>query len=120
MIMLVDDDPDQIEYISHVLRSNGFDVIAFDDPNKALQAIREKNEVDLVISDLRMPRLNGLEFTESLRKARSDVPVIMMTADPSVETFFKALGLGILDFIIKPVKESDVIRTVNAFIRKAA
>jgi CheY-like chemotaxis protein len=118
--MVVDDDPGQVEYLSHVLRGNGFDVIVFDDPHEALQAIRQENAIDLVITDLRMPRIDGLEFTGMLRKAYPAMPVIMLTADPSVEAFFKAFGLGVQDFINKPVKESDVIRAVNAFLNKAA
>ena len=120
IIMLVEDDPRQIEYISGFLRQNGFDVLTFEDPVKALQAVQRENVIDLVITDLRMPRLDGLQFTELLRKVCPDVPVIVVTADPSVEAFFKAFGLGIYDFINKPVKESDVIRTVNAFINKSA
>ena len=59
--MLVEDDPRQIEYISGFLRQNGFDVLTFEDPVKALQAVQRENVIDLVITDLRMPRLDGLQ-----------------------------------------------------------
>jgi DNA-binding NtrC family response regulator len=117
-IMLLDDDSHQREYLSDVLQENGYQVISFADANEALSAIRQK-AFHLVITDLKMPDIDGLKFVEMLHEIHSEIPVIMVTGHASVETYFKALGLGVFEFINKPINESEIKRIVQAVIDKS-
>ncbi len=118
-IMLLDDDSHQREYLSDILQENGYQVIAFEDANEALSAIRQKTLIHLVITDLRMPHMDGLKFVEILREICSEIPVIMLTGHANVETYFKAIGLGVFEFINKPINESEIKRIVLKVINKA-
>ncbi len=118
-IMLLDDDAHQREYLLGVLQENGYQVIAFEDANEALSVVRQKTLIHLVITDLRMPHMDGLKFVESLREIRSEIPVIMLTGHADVETYFKAIGLGVFEFINKPINESEIKRIVQKVINKA-
>ena len=118
-VMIVDDDVDQREYLTVILQSNGLQVISFENAHKALSAIRDKTSIDIVITDLQMPHMNGLQFVEALRKILPGIPVIVLTGHASVETYFKSFGLGVLEYINKPIDESEVIRIVKLVINKA-
>ena len=116
-IMLVDDDKDQNEFISDMLKRNGFEVVVFDDPHGAILSIQQKKKpVDTIITDLCMPYLDGLEFIEILRRISPETPVVLLTAHPSIEAYFNAFSLGVREFINKPVRESEIIRVINTIL----
>jgi len=119
IVMIVEDDVCQREYLTEILQKNGLEVISFENAHKALSAIRDKTSIDLVITDLQMPQMNGLEFVEAFRKNLPEIPVIVLTGHASVETYFKSFGLGVLEYINKPIDESEVIRIVKLVINKA-
>jgi len=117
-ILLVDDDDAHLKHMSEVLRMSGFGVASFHDAPSALLSIRSAVGIDLVITDFRMPGMNGLEFVEALRRLLPDVPVIMLTAQGDIDSYFKALKLGIFEYISKPVNSGELLRIVKVALSK--
>ncbi len=118
-ILLVDDDNESLQDMSEILRMSGYSVAVFHEAPSALYfANREVRKFDLVITDYRMPGMNGLELVEALRRLLPDVPVIMLTAHGDIDTYFKAFKLGIFEYINKPVNASEFRRIVKVALER--
>ena len=113
-ILLVDDELENLRSLGEILNRFGYRVIAKPDGKSALDIVREGAEVDLVITDYRMPGMNGLEFLTTLRQVSPSVPAIMLTAYGAVETYLKSLSLGVFEYVNKPVKAKELGRIVKA------
>jgi two-component system response regulator PilR (NtrC family) len=100
-VLVVDDEPSMRELLAIVLAREGYDVTLAESGAAALAAL-ERGEPDLVISDIRMPDLDGVEVLRAARGQDADVPVVMMTAFASAETAVEALRLGAADYLTKP------------------
>ncbi|MBL7198969.1 MAG: response regulator [Anaerolineae bacterium] len=112
-VLIVDDRRENIAFLAEsVLRPAGYDVTTAADGVEGVQrALREKP--DLIITDLHVPRLNGLEILKALRQARSAIPVILMTFHGSEEAAVQAFQLGAKDYIIKPCTIQDMQRAIE-------
>ena len=117
-ILFVDDDDAHLKHLTEVLRMTGYSVASFHDAPAALLSIREDVGFDLVITDFRMPGMNGLEFIEALRPLRPDVPVIMLTAQGDIDSYFKAFQLGIFEYINKPVDNGELLRIIKVALSR--
>ena len=104
-ILIVEDDPAQRRILEELVKRFGFDSIAADGGIKGLEALNGQNggSIELVILDLMMPGMDGLEFIEKMQGIRGDLPVIVQTAQGSIETVIKAMRAGADDFVVKPV-----------------
>jgi two-component system response regulator PilR (NtrC family) len=100
-ILIVDDEPGMRQLLSHVFGRAGHDVRAAENGGKALELLRAE-PADLIISDVRMPDMNGIELLRKVREFLPDAGVVMMTAFATVETAREAFKLGADDFIQKP------------------
>ncbi len=100
-ILFVDDDPKAGELMQRFSEGAAYECRVFRDPREALQFFRE-NGAALILSDLRMPGLSGVELLAQIRKLDSDVPFIIITGFADVENAVEALRLGSTDFIKKP------------------
>ncbi len=107
-ICVIDDKELMRDSITQALKRGGFDVTSFANPVKALAVIR-KSSFDLVLTDLKMPQMDGLSLLRALKEARCEMPVIVMTAYGSVDTAVEAMRLGAFDFVQKPF-EADGLR----------
>ncbi|MCK5913772.1 MAG: sigma-54-dependent Fis family transcriptional regulator, partial [Desulfuromusa sp.] len=117
-ILVVDDENSLREMLSILLQREGYQVENAADGAAALVMIQENN-YDLIISDIQMPRMTGIELLRQLREADNDVTVLMITAFSSTEEAVEAMKLGAYDYITKPFK-NDEIRLVikNALERE--
>lgn len=111
-IVIVDDDRESLRATSVVAETLGCRLLTFDDARSALAAIRKGLRLSLVISDYRMPGMDGLEFVEALRAMGNKAPVIMLTAHGSVDTYFRSFSLGVFDFVNKPVRDIELKRII--------
>lgn len=104
-ILIVEDDPAQRRILEELVKRFGFDSIAADGGIKGLEVLNGPNggSIELVILDLMMPGMDGLEFIEKMQGIRGDLPVIVQTAQGSIETVIKAMRAGADDFVVKPV-----------------
>ncbi len=104
-VLIVEDEPAQRRILEEMVKRFGFEVFAADSGFKGLEALSSPSgaSIALVILDLMMPGMDGLEFLERLQAKRGDVPVIVQTSQGSIETVIKAMRAGADDFVVKPV-----------------
>jgi CheY-like chemotaxis protein len=117
-ILVADDDPQMRRLIKSVLQREGFEVVEAVDGLDALEAV-ERSQVDLVILDLEMPRLDGLGVLDELRAQMrtASLPVIVLTAQHG-ESEEKALDLGAHDYLTKPVQTRSLVARVRAVLKR--
>ena len=115
-ILIVDDEKNYLLVLEALLKDAGYEVITSDSASKALE-ITSSHDLDLVITDMRMPGLNGMEFLAHLRGRQSELPVIMMTAYATVEKAVEAMKRGAFDYITKPFKNEELILTIRKAIQ---
>lgn len=111
-ILLVDDEPEILKMLEETL--SDYQVIARPDAESALSVIRGGARVDLVLTDNCMPGMKGSELIAALKKDAPTVPVIMLTAYSSVESYLQNISGGAFEYINKPVKASELRRIVKA------
>ncbi|WP_149499918.1 sigma-54-dependent transcriptional regulator [Roseiconus lacunae] len=114
-IMIVDDDKSMCDLVQAALVLSGFDTMVCQNANQAIERLHERN-VDVVLTDVRMPGTSGLELCRQIHALRPDIPVVVMTAFGNLETAVEAIRGGAYDFVTKPV-EMQVLRMV---IQRAA
>lgn len=114
-ILIVDDDRNGRESLRRALARDGYEVLVAENGKKALALARD-HEIDLVLTDLIMPGLGGLDFLESLRVVRPEVPAILISAFANVDTAVKAVRRGVQDVLEKPIRLRDVRRAVKRAI----
>jgi DNA-binding NtrC family response regulator len=114
-VLVVDDEKNLTLVLKEILSRAGFEVLAFNDPEKALESL-ESEPLDAVITDLAMPGKDGFAILDFCRKFRPEVPVILLTAFGTVDSAVAALRRGAADFVTKPFDQEELL----ASIRKAA
>jgi len=117
-IHFIDDDATAGDLFRRFSRDKNYDVQIFRDPVKALQDIRD-NSSHLVITDLSMPNMSGLELLESIRNTDLELPVIMITGFSTEDNAIKALRLGAADFIKKPFDMDKLFSQINQMLNDA-
>lgn len=113
-ILLVEDDRDVLEMLGETLKRAGYDIIPKADAESALSLLRAGTGVDLVITDNYLPGMKGVEFIGVLRKILPSVPVIMLTAYGSVESYIRSMSGGVFEYVHKPVTAKELLRIVSA------
>jgi two-component system response regulator ChvI len=116
VIALVDDDRNIVASVAMALEAEGYSVRSYPDGAAALVGLQSK-PVDLAILDIKMPRLNGFELLERLRKT-TDIPVIFLTSKDEEEDELQGLALGADDFIRKPFSQVLLLARIKALLRR--
>ncbi|MES1185970.1 MAG: sigma-54 dependent transcriptional regulator [Myxococcales bacterium] len=111
-ILVVDDEPNLRRVLSAQLERDGYDVHTAEDGEQALGILKE-HHIDLVITDLRMPRIDGMELLRRAQKIDAELPVVMITAHGTVDNAVEALKTGAFDYLTKPFDQVEV-RTIVA------
>jgi len=118
-VLLVDDELENLRSLGEILNRFGYQVIAKPDAPSALSVVNQGTSIDLVITDYRMPGMDGLEFIIALKHSLPKVPVIMLTAYGAVETYLKSLSLGVFEYVNKPVRAKELGRIVQSALESA-
>ncbi|MGH9481535.1 MAG: sigma-54-dependent transcriptional regulator [Terriglobales bacterium] len=100
-ILIVDDEPKMQRLLELQLSQSGYATLAAGDAEQAMKLLQEQ-PVDLVVTDLRLPGMNGLEFLLAAKRAQAGLPVVVMTAHGTVETAVEAMKAGASDYVLKP------------------
>ncbi|HPB65393.1 MAG TPA: response regulator transcription factor, partial [Spirochaetales bacterium] len=117
-ILVVEDDDNARRLMETVLRRGGYEAIIAADGAEALERMRERH-VDLAVVDLMMPRMDGYEFTEALRRYRDETPVLMVTAMEGRADKRRGFVSGADDYMVKPVDEEELLLRIKALLRRA-
>ncbi len=114
-VLVVDDESNLRKVLAAILRKEGYEV-AIAENGEVAQAEFEKNGADVVITDMVMPKVGGLELLKSVHAIRPDVPVIIITAHGTVDSAVEAIKAGAFDYITKPFEQSEI----QSVVAKAA
>ncbi|HXZ25892.1 MAG TPA: sigma-54 dependent transcriptional regulator [Nitrospiria bacterium] len=115
-VLIVDDEPVQAGILGEILEHEGFDVTTHTQPDQAL-ALAQHQSFDLVICDLKMPGMDGVQLLQQLRKIHPDLTVIIMTAYGTIETAVNAMRHGAFDYVTKPFSKEELLITVQRAIK---
>lgn len=115
-VIVVDDDPLGLDSAACILRESGYPVLACSSADEAFEVFG-RSDVAAVVTDIRMPRVTGLELIELIHNHDRDMPVILMTAYAELDTALEAIKKGTFDFLIKPYRPLQLIHTVRKAVR---
>ena len=111
-ILVVDDDLEMCELLSDVLKAEGFSTLAISDSLEASKILK-KEEFDVILTDLKMKGLKGLDLLEEAKRVASLTPVIIITAFGTIESAIQAMKMGAYDYITKPFQTDEIVLTVK-------
>lgn len=117
-ILLVDDDASVREALRDTLALEGFDVTCASTAHDALSVLHARGDFDLVLSDVQMTPLDGIALLKSVREARLDVPVMLMTAYGSIAQAVSALQAGACDYIAKPIDVESLLQKICQWVAR--
>ena len=115
-ILIAEDSEEIREVLDTYLCSKGYEVVGVDDGSKAAQ-ILEKEQFDIIISDINMPGLDGLELLNKAKQVSPEIPFVLITGFPSMENAIQAIRLGASDYITKPFKFNQIDLVLEKFVR---
>jgi DNA-binding NtrC family response regulator len=116
-ILIVDDEPDMLKLLNMVLKEKtSYEVTTTNNPLEALELVK-KGIFDVVIADLKMPGLDGLQLLEEIKKSNEDTPVIIITAYGTEEAANETIQKGGFDFITKPFRKEQILFTIEKAIK---
>ena len=117
-ILVVDDDEGVRQVLAQALKESGYQVADAESGERAVEALKESN-FDLVILDMVLPRVDGMQVLKQLTALRSEIPVIMITGYASVETAIKAIKMGAVDYVVKPFRMEEVDLVVKRALERS-
>lgn len=117
-ILIVEDDQELLQLFQRVLVKNGYSVKGVFNAQQALD-ILDREYIDLIISDIMMPGMDGYEFVSALREANIMTPVLMITAKDSFDDMRKGFIAGSDDYMVKPINVNEMVLRVTALLRRA-
>jgi EAL domain-containing protein (putative c-di-GMP-specific phosphodiesterase class I) len=111
-VLVVDDDEALSRALSRVLKMAGYDVVVASNGAAAVEKVMHR-AFDVILSDIQMPGMSGVDLLSIVRAYDLDVPVILMTGNPTLETAMEAVSLGALQYLVKPTPNEDVVKAVD-------
>lgn len=112
VILVVDDEPNYLVVLSELLRDEGFEVFTAPDGDDALKIVKEV-DLDMVISDMQMPGMDGMALLGEIKKLDDDLPVLIITAYAEVDKAVKAMQAGAFSYLSKPFSNDELIVSIN-------
>lgn len=117
-ILVVEDDKDLNKTVCEYLDRNGYEAVGCLEANEAYNEMYG-NVFDLIISDIMMPKIDGFEFAETVRSLNKDIPILFMTARDDFRSKQRGYGIGIDDYMVKPVDLDELLLKIGALLRRA-
>ena len=117
-ILVVEDNINTRRLMQAVLSQAGYQPILACDGIEALE-ILDRKHVDLIVLDIMMPRMDGYEFTETLRASGCEIPILMVTAREKPADKIRGFKIGTDDYMVKPVDEEEMLLRIQALLRRA-
>ena len=111
-VLLVDDDRSVTRSLARTLRNSGFDVFTADSGSEAIECVRSSS-LDVVVSDISMPEMDGIELLRAIRQHVLDLPVLLLTGAPALESAIGAVEYGAFKYLTKPAEEGELVSSVE-------
>ena len=118
-ILVVEDDRELNRAVCAYLAQHGYDAVACFSANEAYDALYGGTLFDLIISDIMMPEVDGFAFTQTIREQNQDIPILFMTARDDFAAKQRGFGVGIDDYMTKPVDLDELLLRIGALMRRA-
>lgn len=116
-LLVVDDEPDMLRLLTMIIKEKTpYEIVTTNNPLEALE-LAKKGEFDLIIADLKMPGLDGIELLESVKRFDEDIPVVIITAYGTVEAAVETIQKGAFDFITKPFRKEQILFTIEKALK---
>jgi len=115
-VLLIDDDTLVLRSLSRALSAGNLHVTATEDPYKAMRLVGAES-FDAVLCDIRMPQMSGLAFARFVRAQHPEVPILLMTGDPQLESALEAIEVGILEYLSKPIEPTKLRNAVARAVK---
>mgnify|MGYP001384058127 FL=1 len=115
-ILIIDDEKNYLLILEAILEEEGYSVTALGDPAMAMTYL-EESEVDVVITDMKMPGMTGQEVLESVRRHHPHIPVMIMTAFGTIDRAVEAMKSGAFDYITKPFSNDEILLSVRKALK---
>ena len=114
-VLIVDDDTISMTLVTHILNKKGYQTVGAMSAKQAIEYLDSGESIGLIISDIIMPDMDGIEFFSYIRRKSSimHIPVIMCSADRNYETMNKVLQMGVKDYIVKPIDSDILFQKIN-------
>ena len=112
LILLIDDEQSLIETLTVLLKGEGFEVVSELTGPGGVKAFKEHNP-DLVLSDVRMPKMSGIDVLQEIRKTNPNTPVVLMTAQASLQSAIQAVNLGATHYVQKPFENDELLAVLG-------
>jgi len=116
-VLIVDDDPDVLSMLERLLKKLEYNPLVAKNGEEAVQII-DRNKIDVVVSDLVMPEMDGMELLKRVKSRKGDVPFVMITGHPTIETAVEAIKKGAYDYITKPFQVEEVQIKIDRALEK--
>lgn len=117
-VLVVEDDATMAEMVGYNLRRQGLEVETAAEGHEGLRKARDRS-VSLIVLDLMLPQLDGLQIVDELRRTRPDVPVLMLTARTEEESKLKGFAAGVDDYLTKPFSMDELVARIKALLRRS-
>src|SRR5438445_13885330 len=115
-VLIVDDEPNLRKILSAQLQRDGYDVLTAEDGEQGLALLRD-HHIDLVVTDLRMPKVDGMTLLREALREDQGLPVVMITAHGTVDTAVEALKSGAFDYLTKPFDKDEARQIVATALK---
>jgi DNA-binding NtrC family response regulator len=116
-VLIVEDDNAMAQMCAKLIRRRGHSAVIACSPDDAIRVVREAADIDVVISDMQMPQMNGIQLMSSLRAIDETLPIILMTGYAHLINPVQVIALGAADYIMKPFDADTLLTSVERAMR---
>ncbi len=119
VILVVDDEEGLREGLSRLLEGEGYAIVAAETGEEALQILKQSH-IDLVLTDMRMPGMSGIDLLKKIRESYGELGVIILTGYGQIESYIEAMNFGAIEYVSKPFKVNELKFIVNKVLTEHA
>ncbi len=112
-VLIVDDEEDSLELAKNTIKSLGFNVISVTSAKEALRVLKDVKDIKVVLADLVMSGMNGIELVKEARKMGINQKFIIITAYGEMDSYIEAMNLGVVDYINKPINSEQFVQIIS-------
>ena len=117
-ILVLEDDKELNRTVCAFLNNSGYEAVGCLNTNEAYDALYE-NTIDLIVSDIMMPGVDGFEFARNIRDVNNDIPILFMTARDDITSKQRGFRIGVDDYMVKPIDLDELFLRIGALLRRA-
>lgn len=112
-ILVVDDESGSSNSVEEILQRRGFRGIVVASAREALALVRQHRSIDLIVTEMQIPDMDGLHFLTAVRAIAPGLPIIVVTSSGSIESYLHAVNLGVYEYLNKPVLPKELVRIAS-------